>query len=76
MDDTIEQGTTSAQIATQPTIKTLGGAKVDEADDVAISGPNDAEDVPVGAIQPSAENLTTAYSSRSDDQPTVDDTIE
>ena len=76
VDDTIEQGTTSAQIATQPTIKTLGGAKVDEADDVAITEPNDAEDVPVGAIQPSAENLTTAYSSRSDDQPTVDDTIE
>ena len=39
MDDKIEQGTTSAQIATQPTIKTLGGAKVDEADDVAITGP-------------------------------------
>jgi hypothetical protein len=39
VDDTIEQGTTSAQIATQPTIKALGGAKVDEADDVAITGP-------------------------------------
>jgi hypothetical protein len=37
---------------------------------------NSREDVPVGAIQPSAENLTAAYSSRSDDQPTVDDTIE
>jgi len=76
VDDTIEQGMTSAQIATQPTIKTLGGAKLNEADDVAITGPNDAEDVPVGAIQPSAKNLAAAYSSRSDDQPTVDDTIE
>ena len=75
VDDTIEQGMTSAQIATQPTIKTLGGPKVDEADDVAITG-LDAEDVPVGAIQPSAKNLAAAYSSRSDDQPTVDDTIE
>jgi hypothetical protein len=56
VDDAIEQGTTSVQIATQPTIKTLGGAKVDEADDVAFVGPNDAEDVPVGAIQPGNEN--------------------
>ena len=63
-------------IATEPTVETLGEAKLSEADDVAITGPNDAEDVPVGAIQPSAENLTAAYSSRSDDQPTVDDTIE
>ena len=77
VDDTIEQGATSAQtIASEPTVEKLGETKLNEADDVAITGPNDAEDVPVGAIQPSAENLTAAYSSRSDDQPTVDDTIE
>jgi hypothetical protein len=126
VDDTIEQGAMPTQIiAPEPTVETLGEAKLNEADDVAITGPNDAEDVPVGAIQPSdklldgkildrerhaltvddtieqgatsaqiatkptietfgeakvnqpsAESRTAAYSSRSDDQPTVDDTIE
>jgi hypothetical protein len=62
VDDTIEQGAACAQIiATTPA---LGEAKVNEADDVAIIGPDGAEDIPVGAIQPSAENPTAAYSSR------------
>jgi hypothetical protein len=57
VDDTSEQGATSAQmIATEPTVETLGEAKLNEADDVAFTGPNDAEDVPVGAIQPSDGN--------------------
>jgi hypothetical protein len=50
------QGATSAQIATEPTTEKLGDAQLNEADDVAFVGPNDAEDVPVGAIQPSDEN--------------------
>ena len=54
-------------IATEPTIDTLGEAKVNEADDVAIT-----ENAPVG--QPSG-NSTAAYLSRSNDQLTVDNTI-
>jgi hypothetical protein len=56
VDDTIEQSAASAQIVTQPTTEKLGEAKLSEADDVAFVGPNDAEDVPVGAIQPSDKN--------------------
>jgi hypothetical protein len=74
--DTIEQSTMPTQIvATTPTIETLGEAKVNEADEVAIIGRNGAEDNPVGLSQPVDENSIVAYSSRSDDQPTVDDTI-
>jgi acid stress chaperone HdeB len=57
--DTSEHGATPTQIiATKPTIETLGEAKLNEADDVATTGPNGAEDVPVGAIEAS-ENDTT-----------------
>jgi hypothetical protein len=53
----IEPSTMPAQpVGTEPTIEKLGEA-VDEADDVAITGPNDAADGPVGAIQPSAGEL-------------------
>ena len=77
VDDTIEQGATSAQIiATEPTIEKLGDGKLNEADDVAITGHNGAEDVPVGAIQPSYDNSTVKYSTGGDDTLTVDDTIE
>jgi acid stress chaperone HdeB len=59
VDDTSEQGAVPTQIiATKPTIETLGEAKLNEADDVATTGPNGAEDVPVGAIEAS-ENDTT-----------------
>jgi hypothetical protein len=76
IDDTIEQGAMPAQtIATEPTIERLGDAKVNEADDVAITGPKGAEGVPVGAIPPSDENSITAYLSRSNDHLTVDNTI-
>jgi hypothetical protein len=51
VDDPIEQSTMPAQIiATEPTIEKPGEAMRNAAD-VAITGPNDAEDVPVGAIQ-------------------------
>jgi hypothetical protein len=75
--DMIEQGATSAQIiATEPTTEKLGDAKLNEADDVAFTGPNDAEDVPVGAIQPSDEQSTAKYLTERDDTLTVDDTIQ
>jgi hypothetical protein len=41
-----------------------------------ITGPNDAEDVPVGAIQPSDGNSSRKYSTGSDGKLTVDDPIE
>ena len=49
--------------------------EVNEADDVAITGPNGAENVPVGAIQVRDEKLIAAILSRSDDQSTVEDTM-
>ena len=77
VDDPIEQGATSAQIiATEPTTEKLGDAELNEANDVAFTGPNDAEDVPVGAIQPSDEHSAAKYSTGRDDTLTVDDTIE
>ena len=57
----IEQSTIPAQIvATEPTIEKLGEA-VDEAHGVTITGPKDAANVPVGAIQPSDETRTVEY---------------
>jgi hypothetical protein len=48
-----KRSTMPAQIiATEPTIEKRGEAML-KADAVAITRPNDAEDVPVGAIQPS-----------------------
>jgi hypothetical protein len=76
-DDTIEQSTMHTQIiATEPTIETLGKANLNEADDVAITGINGAEDVPVGAIQPNDESSTAKYSTLGDDKLTVDDTVD
>jgi hypothetical protein len=72
VDDTIEPGAVPAQIiAVEPTIEKLGEATLNR-DDVAITGPNDAEDIVVGAIQPNAENATVKYSSGSDGKLMVD----
>jgi hypothetical protein len=61
VDDTIEQGATSAQtVVSEPTVEKLGETNLNEADDVAITGPNGAEDVPVGAIQNSRSRETRA----------------
>jgi len=74
VDDTIEEGATSAQfVVTKPTVEKPGDAKLNEAEDVAFTGPNDAVEVPVGAVQPSDERSTTTGR---DDTLTVDDTIE
>jgi hypothetical protein len=73
-NDTIEQDATSAQIiATKPTIETPGDAKLNEADEVAFTGPNDAEDVPVGTILPGDENSAAEYSTLRGDKLTADD---
>ena len=71
-----EPSTVPAQmVATEPTIEKLGEA-VNDADDVAITGPNNAVVVPVGAIQLSGEAPSVVYSTRSDDKLTVEDTTE
>jgi hypothetical protein len=75
MDDAIEQSATSTQMAvTKPTIETSSEAKPDAADGAAIIEPKDAEDIPVGAVQPSEQNSTVKYSTASDDELAVDDT--
>ena len=74
--DTIKQIAMPTQIvATTPSIETPSEAKFNEADEVAITGANGAEDVSVGVIRHGDENPIVAYSSRSDDQPTVGDPI-
>ncbi len=45
------------------------------ADDVAITGPNDAGDVPVGGIASRDESPSFEYSTRNEDQLTTDDII-
>jgi F420-dependent methylenetetrahydromethanopterin dehydrogenase len=71
-----EPSTVPAQmVATEPTIEKLGEA-VNDADDVATTGPNNAVVVPVGAIQLSDEAPSVEYSTRSDDKLTVEDTTE
>jgi hypothetical protein len=76
VDATAEQSAMPAEIvATEPTIEKFGGA-FDEADSVAITGPNDAADVPVGATQPGDESPSVQYATRSDDERTVDGTTE
>jgi hypothetical protein len=49
-------------VATEPTIEKVGGA-FDEADGVAITGHDDAADVPVGAIQLGVESPSVEYRS-------------
>ena len=68
-------------IATVPALEKLGEAKPTEtkpteANGVATTEPSDAEDAPVGAIQPSDESSTAKHSTLSDDTLTVDDTSE
>jgi hypothetical protein len=75
VDDTTEQSATYTQIiVTKPTIQTLSEAKRDGAADVAITEPEDAEDILVRAVQPSEKNSTVKYSTTSDDELSLDDT--
>ena len=77
VDGTSEQSAMPAQIiATVPALEKFGETKSTEADSVATTELNDAEDAPVGAIQPSDESSATKYSTLSDDTLTVDGTSE
>src|SRR5262245_55767011 len=72
-DDELATGDTIKQSApfTQARNETLSVANPDEADVAEITKPTNAEAIPVGAIQPSEENLT-----RSNDELAVGDTSE
>ncbi len=62
-EENTEQNTISAQIiATQPTIENLG--EIVEEDDVATTGPNDAEEVPVGPILRNKEAQSNSTENR------------
>ena len=77
VNDAIEQSVTSTQIAaTKPTIEASSEAKPDAANDAVIIGPKGAEDIPVGAVQPSEQNSTVKYSTADDDELAEDDTNE
>ena len=72
----IEQSTIPAQIIpTEPAIEKLGEA-VDEAHGVTTTGPKDAANVPVGAIQPSDETRRVEYATGKGNKLTVHGTIE
>ena len=71
---TTEQSMIPAQIVA-PTIEKLGEA-VDETHDVTITGPKDAANVPVGAIQPSDETRTVEDATGKGNKLTVHGTIE
>ena len=51
-------------------------ALLNDADGDAITGPDGAEVIPVGAIQPGDENSTVDYSGGSDDELALDATTE
>jgi len=73
-DDTSGQNAMPAQIiATGPALETPGEAKPSEAE-VATAEPNNAEDAPVEAVQPTDESSPAKHETRSDETPTADDT--
>ncbi len=72
--ETIEQSTMPAQmVATEPAVEKLGEVDLG-ADGVATATPDDAEDVPVGAIASREEAPTSGSSTLTDDEPTVAET--
>ena len=76
-DDTSGQSAMPPQIiAAVPTLEKIGEAKPTEANGVATTELNDAEDVPVAAVQPSEESSAAKYPTLSDDTITVDGTSE
>jgi hypothetical protein len=73
---TIEQRTMAAPIlTTEPAIEKLGGA-TPQVDGITMTAPNDAQDVPVGTIQPSNKTPNVASSIRHDDKLRLDAPIE
>ena len=62
-DDRLDQGAMAPQIVTtEPTIKKLSGA-TPEVDGITMTAPNNAQDAPVGAIQPSNKTPNVESSS-------------
>jgi hypothetical protein len=73
MDDAIEQSATSTQMAvTKPRIETSSEARPDAVDGAAIIGRRNAEDIPVGPVQPSEQN-SSIKDSTAGDELAVDD---
>jgi hypothetical protein len=74
--ETTEQSTMPAQmVATETTIEKLGEVELG-VDGVATATPDEAEDVPVGAIAPREDAATSEYSTLTDDEPTVAETTQ
>ena len=62
-------------VTTEPTIKKLSGA-TPEVDGITMTAPNDAQDAPVGAIEPSNKTPNVESSIRHDDKLRLDVPIE
>jgi hypothetical protein len=71
--ETNQQGTNPSQIIG---MEQFCAAMLNDADGAAITDTQDAEDIPVGSLQPSKENSTVKYSTGSDDELAADDTTE
>jgi hypothetical protein len=71
--ETNQQGTKPSQIIG---MEQFCAAMLNDADGAAITDTQDAEDIPVGSLQPSKENSTVKYSTGSDDELAADDTTE
>jgi hypothetical protein len=71
--ETNQQGTKPSQIIG---MEQFCAAMLNDAEGAAITDTQDAEDIPVGSLQPSKENSTVKYSTGSDDELAADDTTE
>jgi hypothetical protein len=68
-----QQGTKPSQIIG---IEQFCAAMLNDADGAAITDTQDAEDIPVGSLQPTKENSTVKYLTGSDDELVANDTTE
>jgi hypothetical protein len=68
-----QQGTIPSQIMG---MEQFCAAMLSDADGVAITDPENAQDISVGSVRPNEENSPVKYSSRGDDKLAVDGTIE
>jgi len=71
--ETNQQGTKPSQIIG---MEQFCAAMLNDADGAAITDTQDAEDIPVGSLQPTKENSTVKYLTGSDDELVADDTTE
>jgi hypothetical protein len=68
-----QQGTKPSQIIG---MEQFCAAMLNDADGAAITDTQDAEDIPVGSLQPTKENSTVKYLTGSDDELVANDTTE